>query len=225
MREALPTSSETPAALTAAELEAVLETEFQRIQQLRMDGVPVINDRLQVRAVGFRPWGEHWLGILLTPWFMNVLLIPRENRPDGEHWVGSVRAFQFPSGQYDFVAAYEERLGGYYSCSLFSPMFEFDSQEAAELTAEAALAAMMDEENVDTSSQSRREEIEQIWRGEKPRPAGTLGAEEPGEAAPAAPRKPLSERLQEPVSRRDFLRGKIFSDDEAAGSDAGDSQV
>ena len=37
----------------------------------------MVNPALAVEAVGFRPWGEHWLGILITPWFMNLVLMPR----------------------------------------------------------------------------------------------------------------------------------------------------
>ena len=191
-----------------------------------MVGVPIVNDKLAVRAIGFRPWREHWLGILLTPWFMNLMLLPRAEAaaevlsppagvekalsPPGRGFgrggektpVGAVRTFVFPSGSYDFVAGHEEGIGHYYSCSLFSPVFEFESQEAAEQTAEAALAAIMDEENFDAASQRREREIEAIWNGEAP----------PEQERSEQAKKPLQQRLAEPMSRRAFLRGGIFSD-------------
>ena len=37
----------------------------------------MLNPALSVEAVGFRPWDEHWLGVLVTPWFMNLWLMPR----------------------------------------------------------------------------------------------------------------------------------------------------
>ena len=197
---------------SAGDVATTLEGRFRQIERTRMAGVPVVNGKLAVRAIGFRPWREHWLGILLTPWFMNLMLMPQEEAPKkalsrsgrgGEKTpVGAARTFVFPSGSYDFVAGHEEGIGHYYSCSLFSPVFEFESQEAAERTAEAALAAIMDEENFDAASQRREREIEAIWKGEAP------PAEERSEQA----KKPLQQRLAEPMSRRAFLRGGVFSD-------------
>ena len=203
-----------------------LEKRFRHIERTRMAGVPVVNEKLAVRAIGFRPWCGHWFGILLTPWFMNLMLLPgeeeaalkalslkgegaqssllRQPREGGseEASVGAARTFVFPSGGYDFVAGHEEGIGHYYSCSLFSPVFEFESQEAAEQTAEAALAAIMDEENFDVASQRREHEIEAIWKGEAP----------PEEERSGCAKKPLRQRLVEPISRRAFLRGGMFSD-------------
>ncbi|MGV6817379.1 MAG: [NiFe]-hydrogenase assembly chaperone HybE [Thiotrichales bacterium] len=200
---------------------AQIEAVFRRIQQERMADVPVINPKLAVQWVGGSAWNNGWLGILITPWFMNVLWLPNEaSEPPPQ--VGEVRVFTFPSGQYDFVAGHEPLLGHYFSCSLFSPMFEFENQAAAEATAVEALLAMLDPANCDESSRSQAEEIAQIWRGEKPRPPGTFGADIAdddggGELVARLPGKTLSERLAEPVSRRDFLRGKVFSEEPSAG--------
>lgn len=200
-----------------AEKAAQVEAVFRSIQKERMAGVPVINPKLAVKWVGGSAWDGGWLGNLVTPWFMNVLWLPN-GEPVPSPRVGEVRGFSFPSGRYDFVAGHEPLLGHYFSCSLFSPMFEFESQEAAESTATEALLAMLDAANCDESSRSHAEEISQIWRGEKPRPLGAYGAEsadgdEPGERRRVSPRKSLSERMAEPVSRRDFLRGKLFTDE------------
>lgn len=51
------------------------------------------------------------------------------------HW-------HFPSGDYEFTVADEEHIGIYHLCSLFSPALEFDSHEAARLTALAAAQAL-----------------------------------------------------------------------------------
>jgi len=114
--------------------------------------------------------------------------------------------FVFPSGSYDFVAGHEAGVGPCFSCSLFSPVFEFDSQEAAEATAMAALAAIMDEENFDAESRQCSGEIERIWNG----PQATAASGESGKAE--CPREPLSRRIAEPMSRRAFLRGGVFTE-------------
>ncbi len=114
---------------------------FRRIRDERMADVPL--PPLEVEAVGFRRWQGHWLGVLVTPWAMSLLLLPGmtddwQLPPEGKR---QLRAF--PSGDYAFLGGREEGLGEYQSCALISPMAQFPDQETARLTAEAALAALL----------------------------------------------------------------------------------
>ena len=88
----------------------------------RMQGLDSSTPALAVEAVGFAPWDEHWLGVMLTPWFMNLVLLPRN--PGG--WqplaTGAKRRYAFPAGEYEFVGANDAMLGAYQVCSLFSPV-------------------------------------------------------------------------------------------------------
>jgi len=121
-----------------------LETVFNGILATRMRGVPVINPELSVQAVGFKPFNEDWLGVLITPWFMNLLLLPG---PDDSRWrelpPGSKFEQTFPYGTFEFTLADEAQLGVYALCSLFSPMFQFESQAAALATAQASLQGLL----------------------------------------------------------------------------------
>jgi len=193
-----------------------LESTFRHIQQTRMTDVPVLNPNLRVRAIGFRTWQSYWLGVLVTPWFMNLLLLPEEA---GENPVrtGSVKRIAFPSGCYDFIAGFEEAIGYFYSCSLFSPMFEFDGQQAAEQTAEAVLKVIMDETCQDIASQTRAGEIREIWQGGQPGPDDVAGADNGREGGVSA------QRPAKPLTRRDFLRGRI-SAPETTGRDETERQ-
>ncbi len=104
----------------------------------------MVNPALAVEAVGFRPWGEHWLGILITPWFMNLVLMPRVGakwQPIGER---ETRHYVFPAGVFEFIGGRDPMLGDYQACSLFSPMFAFTAQPDARATAVAALEALFD---------------------------------------------------------------------------------
>lgn len=192
-----------------------LEKAFSDIQKTSMRDMPVINTQLSVKAIDFQEWGNYQLGILITPWFMNVLLIPHDDSASLSH-IGTTQQHAFPSGSYEFVTNFEDAIGYYLSCSLFSPMFDFENQEAAELTATEALKALMQEENRDIASENPTKEIKQIWNGEIPKPippknmddSETLLARDQ-----SVPRKKLSERLNEPTSRRDFLRGKAFREE------------
>ena len=124
-----------------------LESAFRTIRAQRMRGLPFVNEALEVEAVGFAPWADHWLGVLVTPWCMNLVLLPRDPAAWRSVPAGDKLAYRFPAGVYDFVSGREEAIGEYHACSLFSPMLEFADHEAARLTAAAALAALLDPAN------------------------------------------------------------------------------
>jgi [NiFe] hydrogenase assembly HybE family chaperone len=123
-----------------------LEAAFTRIWKTRMTGLPFLNAELRVEAVGFRPWQGEWLGALVTPWFVNLLLMPGE----GE-WrtlaQGGERIVTLPAGGFRFVAGHDEEIGEYHACSLFSPAQEFADHETARAVAAASLAALFDPAN------------------------------------------------------------------------------
>jgi [NiFe] hydrogenase assembly HybE family chaperone len=128
---------------TAEAATRLLERTFACVQRERMAGLPILNPALRVAAVGFRPWERYWLGVLVTPWSMNLVLLPRV---DGAvDWAsGTFRGLRFPAGAFDFVATREADIGGYAACSLFSPVQQFADQAAAESTAKAALDALFE---------------------------------------------------------------------------------
>jgi len=187
-----------------------LEQVFRRIERERMQGLPILNPALRVRAVGFRSWQGHCLGVLITPWFMNLMLLPSEGDDWQELRVGDKQLHQLPSGPYEFILGEETGVGRYQMCSLFSPVFEFADQETAEATAEAAMQALMDPENRDSVSTHERE-IERRWRGD-PDAEAAADAAAPAEEPPAPS---LDERLEQPLSRRDLLRGRLAGDPQA----------
>jgi [NiFe] hydrogenase assembly HybE family chaperone len=119
-----------------------LEQVFTHIAATRMQGVPVQNPALRVQAVGFAPQadpqgGEWLLGVLVTPWFMNLVYLPLAVASAGDAvlGVGLKASHQIGSETFEFIGAHEEGLGAFACCSLFSPMFEFASHEAAVATA------------------------------------------------------------------------------------------
>ena len=121
-----------------------LESAFRTVLHRQMQDLPMVNPALSVEAVGFRPWHEHWLGILITPWFMNLMLLPRvcaNWQPIAER---ESRHYVFPGGVFEFIGGRDPLLGDYQACSLFSPMFEFADQAGAHDTAAAALDALFD---------------------------------------------------------------------------------
>lgn len=117
-----------------------LEALFRRIAATRMDGVPVLNERLAVQAVGFEAVGEAACGVLVTPWFMNLVWLPAADEAALAPGASRVRAVG--PERFGFIGAHEEGFGAYEACSLFSPMFEFEDQAAALATAAEVLAIL-----------------------------------------------------------------------------------
>lgn len=134
----------------AAEIAARFEHVFAAIRDTRMQDVPILNAAMPVKAVGFREWGAYWLGVLITPWFMNLVLAPHTDTDAEGAWsdlrVTDTVKHSFPAGEYAFLVGEEDGVGRYQMCSLFSPMFEFEDAEAAVLTAEAVMVALFEAE-------------------------------------------------------------------------------
>jgi [NiFe] hydrogenase assembly HybE family chaperone len=122
-----------------------LETTFNEILTNRMRDLPIVNVALSVQAVGFNRFGENWLGILITPWFMNLLLLPSFDSNWNEQQAGTKIDIHFPYGTFEFTLGREAQLGTYALCSLFSPMFQFENQAAALTSAQAALQGLLAE--------------------------------------------------------------------------------
>ncbi|MDH5264974.1 MAG: [NiFe]-hydrogenase assembly chaperone HybE [Betaproteobacteria bacterium] len=123
-----------------------LEAAFTRIWKTRMEGLPFLNANLRVEAVGFRSWEGQWLGALVTPWFVNLVLVPGEGEwnPLAQ---GGERVVVLPAGGFRFVSGHDEEIGEYHACSLFSPAQEFADHDTARAVAAASLAALFDPAN------------------------------------------------------------------------------
>lgn len=120
-----------------------VEEAFFRIQREQMADVPILNPALAVEAIDFQRCQGHWLGIVVTPWCMSMLLVPGGS----ENWISTGenkrRFVRFPAGDFAFLGSEEAELGEYQSCPLFSPMGKFATQSEATMTARASLIALL----------------------------------------------------------------------------------
>jgi [NiFe] hydrogenase assembly HybE family chaperone len=134
-----------------------LEALFREIAATRMAGIPILHPGLRVQAVDFEPEsdGRCAVGVLVTPWFMNLVRLPLghgPDDPDGPDGAGSAPDPLAPVGvsrtrvvgneRFDFLGAHEPGFGTYEICSLFSPMAQFVDHAAAEATARAVMAEL-----------------------------------------------------------------------------------
>jgi [NiFe] hydrogenase assembly HybE family chaperone len=109
----------------------LLQAIFENIATTRMAGIPILNPALHVEAVGFREWEGHWIGVLVTPWMINLVLMAGEELPLVPLHQGENQTWHFPSGAYEFMGLNEPELGTCHICPLISPVAEFATHEDA----------------------------------------------------------------------------------------------
>lgn len=136
---------------------------FHAIHAENMQGLPIVHPDLEVEAVGFAPWDDHELGVLITPWFMNLVLLPWSTKFDGLPQGDEVE-FRFPSGPCDFTVNQDEILGAYLSAVLFRTVVNFPSQAFARQVALEALQSLLSLPSLDTPKISRRD----VFKGRRP---------------------------------------------------------
>jgi [NiFe] hydrogenase assembly HybE family chaperone len=132
-----------------------------------MNDIPIVNNKLEVEVVGFVDWGHDKsksaaeVGVLITPWFMNIVLLPKESMRQ-EVRVGKTANILFPDGEYSFLTQQDSEFGVYLTCSLFSPMFEFKTQEQARGTAEAVMQQLMQTKKFKQAEENKEIEEQRI---------------------------------------------------------------
>lgn len=115
---------------------------FERIRQERMQGLDLLNPRLNVHALPFRRTGCHWIGVVVTPWSVAAVIACG----DLNRWkrLPAGKPFDIPlaGGDFTFLSVRDTVLGEYLMCSLKSPVHEFADQAAADAFAKTCLAMM-----------------------------------------------------------------------------------
>ena len=129
---------------------------FRFIYEERMRDLPIVNPRLEVEAVGFDRWEDQDLGVLITPWFMNLVLLP-DAEAFGDRLQGDLIDCEFPSVNCELTVCHDEQLGTYLAAVLFRTVVDFPDQETARAIAEDALANILVEPDAEAGDISRRD--------------------------------------------------------------------
>ncbi len=160
-----------PAATAIGENPAArLEQMYLHIWATSMHDLPFVNPALSVEAVGFRRWrtadlaahgstplrpalladdagnaAGDWVGAVITPWFINLFLLPGGGNLWSDRASGERCHIDFPIGPLEFIADYNAaaEVPAYQYCPLFAPPSQFVSQSAARAAARAALDTML----------------------------------------------------------------------------------
>lgn len=109
---------------------AQLIEHYQAIHRDRMQGLGLCNPHLSVEGVGFAPLDEHQLGVLITPWFMNLILLPGND--EWRHYEpGGASDYGLPAGPHEFTTCHDDALGTYLTAVLFRSMLDIPNQSVA----------------------------------------------------------------------------------------------
>ncbi len=82
--------------------------QFRRVDA-SMRELPIYNDKVAVEAIGFGLFGDGaLLGVMLTPWFMNLIILPIEPVPMNMAEIGKTVPVELPAGQRTFVVGGDE---------------------------------------------------------------------------------------------------------------------
>lgn len=130
--------------LAAAAIGERLAARYRHIAETAMADVPICNAALAVASCDFRAWGGQAIGIVVTPWFMNLIATALPGTDVAPTANGSSVRLALPSGEVEFIAGDLEGIGRIDACSLFSPVLEFETMEAAVETAREAMRAFFD---------------------------------------------------------------------------------
>jgi [NiFe] hydrogenase assembly HybE family chaperone len=126
------------AAQDAARLDTLVAV-FTRIGEDSMKDLGLYNPALKVEAVGFRTLGGWLAGILVTPWFMNLILLPTSPETFAGIEPGTRRKIDLPKGEETFVVNQVDGIGSYAALSIHSPMGHFPEHNAATTAAWAVV--------------------------------------------------------------------------------------
>ncbi|MEM6666861.1 MAG: [NiFe]-hydrogenase assembly chaperone HybE, partial [Pseudomonadota bacterium] len=81
---------------------AQLTAAYERAED-NMVGLPVHNDKLEIDAVGFQVFEDGYLGVVATPWSMNLTYVPADPDTPAPAAIGASMTRVFPSGSYNFI--------------------------------------------------------------------------------------------------------------------------
>lgn len=104
---------------------AHLKSVYEAIAE-RMKALPISHPELRVDTIGFRGCDDGHLGVLITPWCMQLVFAP----PEGTLAAGE-RTLGLPAGPVTLTWQSLDGFGALASRSLFSPMSQFTDQRVA----------------------------------------------------------------------------------------------
>ncbi|MES9898338.1 MAG: [NiFe]-hydrogenase assembly chaperone HybE [Sedimenticola sp.] len=185
-------------------LSADIEETFTRIQNEQMKDIPILNYAMGVETVAFQEWRGCCVGILITPWFMNLMLFPEREGEWDDLAIGEKQSHHFPAGDYEFTVNEFDGVGRCQTYPIHSPMHEFVTHQDALSVANTFMDLLMIEVEVRKSDEDD-DRFSRFLQGDEM--AQIQLDEEEAEAACQCPS--LKVEADRSISRRDLLRGNF----------------
>lgn len=106
---------------------------------------PPVNAALSCRALGFARYRGDWLGVVITPWFVDLYLLSGGGELWGDIPSGQRRYVELPRGTVPFTAADHPQIGAYQFSPLISPASVLPDMAAAIKLASDVLSGIFGE--------------------------------------------------------------------------------
>ena len=128
-----------PAVPHADDPAAWLEAHYRHVWETRMRDQPFVNPALTVEAVGFRRLDGDWLGVVITPWFLNLVLVHGGGALWGDIPAGVRGYLILPCGTMPIFAADDPEIGPYQYCPLIASVDTLPDMATARFVAADAV--------------------------------------------------------------------------------------
>lgn len=139
-----------------------LASHFELVLRERMRGLPIVNPDLEVEAVGFRKHSGHVVGVLVTPWFMNLVLLPGTEEYASLS-PGETVTVASCNESVEFTVTSDDAAGSYLTAVLFRSMGDFPDQATARAVAGEVMHLLLDE-NAENRDAKRRVSRRDLFR-------------------------------------------------------------
>ena len=116
-----------------------LEAHYRHVWETRMRDLPFVNAALSVEAVGFQRLNGDWVGVVITPWFLNLVLVSGGGELWGDIPAGERRYLNLPCGTMQFIADDDPDIGPYQYCPLIAPVDKLPDMATARFVAADAI--------------------------------------------------------------------------------------
>ncbi|EPB0879502.1 TPA: hydrogenase-2 assembly chaperone [Yersinia enterocolitica] len=122
---------------------ALLEQVFGQVAADKMRGLPFYRDHIPLRACGFQLFEQQWIGALLTPWMLSLVVLPGPQQSWQRRAVGERLMLALPCGSISFTVSEIAGCGQYLSRSLMSPLdTSLSAERALQLAEQSARMAL-----------------------------------------------------------------------------------
>jgi len=119
MSETTPSSA--PADSRESNPGPLFEAHYRSLWECEGSSFEEANPALAVEAIGFTRYAGDWLGVIVTPWFLRLYLVPGGGSLWGEIPLGRSRYINLPSETMQFVADADPELGPFQFSTLIDP--------------------------------------------------------------------------------------------------------